>query len=399
MGRTRIKVDSRTLPPGIEIRHLNNGKTSIRVSFAYKGVKCRETLKLEATNQNIKFSERLRAEMLNNIEKGTFNYFSYFPNSKRAKLFGFSNSQMTVKQMIREWLGDIEKTIEHSTFDKYRRDCETYLIPEFGDKQLRDLKPIHIRSWLKNLNIKIKTATNILIPLRSALDQAITDEKIDQNPLDKVILKKVMTKESRENKFIADPFDKIEIKTFLDACKDEERNYWQFAFFTGARPSEQIVLEWSDIDWRKGTISINKAFVTKKLKDTKTISGEREIMLLPQALEALDNQKKYTKGKGLIFKHPTTGKQYSSDRQLGKIWLRIIKRSGLRYRNPYQTRHTFASMLLSMGENIMWVAKQMGHINIQMIIKRYGKWIPDPSETTGYKLSYNWAEYLGKKGA
>jgi len=42
-------------------------------------------------------------------------------------------------------------------------------------------------------------------------------------------------------------------------------------------------------------------------------------------------------------------------------------------------------MMLSNGENIMWVAKQMGHTNVEMVIKTYGKWIPDHSITAGYK--------------
>lgn len=43
---------------------------------------------------------------------------------------------------------------------------------------------------------------------------------------------------------------------------------------------------------------------------------------------------------------------------------------------PYQTRHTFASTLLSRGENPLWVAQQMGHKDWGQIIKIYGQWIP-----------------------
>ncbi|WP_231990347.1 hypothetical protein [Nitrosomonas ureae] len=48
----------------------------------------------------------------------------------------------------------------------------------------------------------------------------------------------------------------------------------------------------------------------------------------------------------------------------------------MKYRTPYQTRHTFASMMLSSGEHYMWVAHQMGHKDWGMIIKVYGRWIP-----------------------
>ncbi len=71
-----------------------------------------------------------------------------------------------------------------------------------------------------------------------------------------------------------------------------------------------------------------------------------------------------------------------------------MRQAGVRYRNPYQTRHTYASMLLSNGENIMWVAKQLGHVNVEMVIRTYGKWIPDNSISTGYKLVNDWGKHL-----
>jgi integrase len=38
-----------------------------------------------------------------------------------------------------------------------------------------------------------------------------------------------------------------------------------------------------------------------------------------------------------------------------------LKKANIDYRNPYQTRHTYASQMLSRGENPMWVAHQLGH--------------------------------------
>ena len=66
-------------------------------------------------------------------------------------------------------------------------------------------------------------------------------------------------------------------------------------------------------------------------------------------------------------------------------WLKALNEAQVRYRNPYQTRHTYASTMLSAGENIMWDADQMGHVDTQMVIKTYGKWIPDLSAVSGYQ--------------
>ncbi len=63
--------------------------------------------------------------------------------------------------------------------------------------------------------------------------------------------------------------------------------------------------------------------------------------------------------------------------------MHILKRAGIRYRNTYQNRHTYASMMLSQGENIMWVSKQLGHVDVEMVIKTYGHWISDNSMPSG----------------
>jgi integrase len=47
----------------------------------------------------------------------------------------------------------------------------------------------------------------------------------------------------------------------------------------------------------------------------------------------------------------------------------------MRERNFYQTRHTYATLNLMAGANPMWVATQLGHANMQMLLKVYAKWI------------------------
>jgi len=52
--------------------------------------------------------------------------------------------------------------------------------------------------------------------------------------------------------------------------------------------------------------------------------------------------------------------------------------------------------MLSAGENMLWVAKQMGHVDTEMIIKTYGKWIPDPASKNGYTFVNNWSNILNQ---
>ena len=78
MGGKRHAGNTPKTPAGVELRKWKSGKVSMRIQFYYQGVQCRETLKLDPTPSNIKYAARLRSEIINAIEKGTFSYADYF---------------------------------------------------------------------------------------------------------------------------------------------------------------------------------------------------------------------------------------------------------------------------------------------------------------------------------
>jgi hypothetical protein len=60
-----------------------------------------------------------------------------------------------------------------------------------------------------------------------------------------------------------------------------------------------------------------------------------------------------------------------------------LKKAGFEYRPPMQTRHSFATMMLSFGEDIGWVQHMLGHSSLQMIFTRYYSWIPRKTRNDG----------------
>jgi integrase len=87
-----------------------------------------------------------------------------------------------------------------------------------------------------------------------------------------------------------------------------------------------------------------------------------------------------------VFLNPSTGNPWVGDGQIRKTaWKPALHRASVRYRYPYQTRHTFASMLLTASENPAWMAKQMGHKDWGMIRRVYARWLPDSISGAGSK--------------
>ena len=394
MDRTiQVQGQAIMVPRGIGIRQ-GKYSTSIRINFCYKGVACRETLSLPASKANLHYAERLRGEILNAIGKNIFHYGDYFPHSKRARIFGHVNANPLIKDLLHLFLAQAERTLQRSTVIGYQKVCHAHLFKIFGHIRVRDLSPVFIRNYVSKLKLTTKSVRNMLIPLRAILNEAVNDDIIPYNPLNRVILNKLLDKQTRHSNYVADPFTREEIQLLLQHAQGQIRNLVQFAFFSGLRTSELIGLQWQDVDWEKKILHVRRAVVAKQEKTTKTAAGQRDVLLLPQALNALLAQKKYTFAKSArVFHHPRLQTPWISDAQIrNPYWKQLFKRSGVRYRNLYQTRHSYASMLLSAGENMLWLSRQLGHRDTEMLIKNYGRWLPQSDSQTGYQPVYNWAQ-------
>ena len=345
----------------------------------YLGVECRETLRLAHTKANIKYAERLRGEVLNAIEKGTFSYAEHFPQSTQLKKFGIkaARGKVTVGDLLDDQFAAYKRTLAPSTYTNYHRNAKLHLYATWGDTNLADLTPAALRLWIAGLTIKARSIRQVLTPLRGALDIAVNDDLIDGNPLDRVKLRKVISRDAYKINFVTDPFSPAEIRAILAACSGQERNVWQFAFATGMRPSEYIALCWESVDMTKFLVHVQRARVMGTTSDDmKTTASRRSIDMRQGAYDALLDQRQYSAlANGAVFLNPATGKPWNNSETLHKRWVAILKSAGVRRRNPYQTRHTFASTLLSTGHNQMYVAKQMGHTDTTMITRTYGRWI------------------------
>ncbi|WP_245391747.1 tyrosine-type recombinase/integrase [Salinicola aestuarinus] len=82
--------------------------------------------------------------------------------------------------------------------------------------------------------------------------------------------------------------------------------------------------------------------------------------------------------------NPLTGDPWTGDQAIREtVWTHALKRAGVRYRRPYQTRHTFGSMMVSAGEPLAWVSRQMGHTSVITSTRIYARWIPATNSQAG----------------
>lgn len=345
---------------------------SIRIWFMWQGERHWETLQIPPTPANIKYATKMRQEICTRIGIGVFEYADFFPDSKIAKQQQAEQTKPTFAEIANKWF----TTTTHlapSTRRGYRKMLDNYPLKAFGDVPIDQLKYSDIATYVASIAWQsMKTRNNVLTVIRQPFEFAMLDGLINSNPAENL-------KNVKHQKEPPDPFTLEEAEAILEKLEQYEHenfyNYFEFAFFTGLRTSELAALTWDKLDFLNATARINKALVDGILKDTK-VYEVRDVELNSRALNAIQRQKKitYLKG-GNVFIDPDERRPLVNDKIVWRPWNRAIKKAGIRYRKPYNTRHTFATLNLMAGANPMWVSRQMGHKNMKMLLENYSRWI------------------------
>lgn len=360
--------------------------SSIEIDFRYNEHRCKERLPLEPTPANLKRASLHRAAILAAIRDGSFDYATTFPKSKNAQRFSRQLRTVdgsTVAAFLDSWIKAKAPELKSSTLRGYEKVINRYWVPTLGKDLLADLRRPRIKEVCATFAVTNKTLANAQSVLRAALDDAVEDELLEANPLADWTYSRA--DEVREDDDI-DPFTAAEQRAILSVLDGTARNQVQVAFWTGMRTSEQVALEWRDVDFAAGVIRVRRVLTqnSKAPEPPKTKAGRRDIKMLPPAREALEAQFKLTGHRSTVFLNPAYDEPWTGDQAIRKtMWRPALEQAKVRYRYPYQTRHTYASMLLSAGENPMWVAKQMGHSDWGEIRRRYGRFMPEAAPDAG----------------
>jgi integrase len=89
------------------------------------------------------------------------------------------------------------------------------------------------------------------------------------------------------------------------------------------------------------------------------------------------------------------GKPLKHDNVTKRVWYPLLKFVGLEKRNPYQLRHTAATLWLGAGENVEWIANQMGHSNTEMLFRVYSRYVPNLTRQDGTEADRMFSKVIG----
>ncbi|MDL0107843.1 site-specific integrase [Campylobacter felis] len=226
-------------------------------------------------------------------------------------------------------------------------------------------------NFLDEKNISICTKKHYAKTLNRVLCYALENELIEKNPFK-------MRKWRDDTKEIQ-AFSHQEIQTLLTQSTGEIGIYLKIALLCGARTGEILALQWKHIDFKNKKIIIEQSINSFGLGSPKTANSRRIIDLLKPLFEFLKQVKEQRKPSEEDFIFKGVLKPYIKN--FHKSYLRVqyialLSRFNIAYRPIYNTRHSFASFMLSKGENLMWVSWMMGHKNTSITLSFYSKYLP-----------------------
>jgi len=224
------------------------------------------------------------------------------------------------------------------------------------------------------------TVNNLRAVISDVLNEAVDAEVIPANPSHR--LGRIGKKEDDNGKI--DPLTQDELKRLLDTVqtdKELSRNYPLFLLLarTGVRIGEGISIKWDDVDFNGRFIHIQRNYSKGRLGTPKN-GKSRKVDMSRQLRDSLlrlkndrkvvsineDNQWVFTNGEGNLI---------DTDNWRRRVFNKAIKEAGVKRIRIHDLRHTYATIRLSKGDNVVDVANQLGD-DVAVVLKVYSHWMP-----------------------
>ncbi len=272
----------------------------------------------------------------------------------------------------------------------YIQHFESKIIPYFGNALIKHISAIQLMDWQNELleTFKASSVKKYRTVFNGILEDAgkefLNGKKIiTENPFRDVDVPKDMEVfidddedlDHYDNK--VNPFSLEELDTLLSKAEGYVKNFIGISSRTGMKPGEIVGLRWSDIDFDNEMIRVRRTRIQDKNGPPKKKESVRDIEMLPGVKEFFLAQYRLTGGnsKGDIFLNSSKKPFYSHD-IIAKKFKDLLEDGDKCY--LYQLRHSFATLMVSEGEDILWVSRMLGYKSSDITLKIYAR---------AYKLS------------
>jgi integrase len=291
-------------------------------------------------------------------------------------------AQIQLGTFLTRWL-----TFEHkhriapTTYKRYVGLANMFIIPAIGQVTLGKLSKHHINQLMSQMagaGQSPRSQQQARALLSVALNAAVEDDLIAFNPVS-------TSRRIKVGKFQIEPLSETDVNLLLtNSAGTLQHVRLRVALLYGLRQGEALGLRWSDIDFKKKTLTVRyqlqKVDGTKQLVKLKTVSSRRTLPLDENTLIAFQEHKRLVStlrlsaGENwtetdLVF--PNTAGGYANSRWDHTLWARSLEEAGIPKRRLHDARHTAATILFDRGIDIEVIRRFLGHSSVELTAKTY----------------------------
>lgn len=350
------------------IKKANNGTYYFRANLGYDAVTGKQIQKYRSGFSTKKEARAEYSKLILAAEEG----------------LAMEKKQPSFKQFIEEiYLPWYKTQVKESTYKNRLNTIEKHF-KFFYRKKVNEIEPIHVQTWqLKLAKDYSPNYVRIIQGMLSlAFDRAIILCLAKKNPARMV--GNIKSKKVKVDFWTLEEFQKVisllykgdYYEHYLFIC------FW-LLFTTGLRIGEAAALQWEDIDFESGIISVTKTLYYKSMNeytfvDPKTSASIRTVVIDKDTIRELKDwmevQKKVLKDCNFVLSYsgiPTS--KHTLPRALEKL----AGLAGVHRIKIHALRHSHVALLISMGVNPLIVKDRLGHEKIQTTLGTYGHLYPN----------------------
>lgn len=288
---------------------------------------------------------------------------------------------VTLKTYAESWLTSKTPALKPRTLENYRTDLARYVLPHLGAQALNklELRTLKLHQSTLAEGHGRYTANRVRRLIHNLLADAVREGYVDANPAQHLRPLRQVSKEVRI--WSAD-----EVQAFLKVAEASTRLYALFylGLSSGMRPGELYGLGWSRIFFGDAGLAVRVdqavEFVRGEaiLGTPKNDYSKRTLPLSEDAAKVLIEQRRRLRleaavaGYGpsdLVF--PSSKGTFLSESNVRRALQSVVRQAGVTPVSMKSLRHTFASMMIASGTDVVKLSRLLGHTSPNITLRVY----------------------------